>query len=192
MPIITTALRSAQAASTSSSNSQNSLAASSSSTAILASTPLDKLVALLYQLDSWTDQIEPQSKPQRFGNLAFRDWGGRLTERSQQLHEQLLPKHLHVFIPELKAYLDDAFGSFTRIDYGSGHELCFFAWVCFLYRLNFFHVSSSSEVYSNKADTRKKAGKEQEETNTVADVDVEEAIGIDMHLNQPEVMVYGA
>ncbi|TKY90328.1 hypothetical protein EX895_000326 [Sporisorium graminicola] len=100
--------------------------------------PVSKLIKLLYDLDSWTDDIEPQSKPQRFGNLAFRDWGARLAERIDQLHADLLPQRLHPFVTELRAYLLDAFGSFTRIDYGSGHELAFFAWVCMLYRLGFF------------------------------------------------------
>lgn len=113
-------------------------------------TPLNKLLKLLHQLDSWTDEIEPQSKPQRFGNLAFRDWGARLSERIDQLHAELLPPHLHPFTTELKAYLLDAFGSFTRIDYGSGHELAFFAWMCFLYRLGFFSPSNDDKTISDE------------------------------------------
>lgn len=105
--------------------------------------PQSKLINLLYQLDSWTDEIEPQSRPQRFGNLAFRDWGQRLSERIDSLLSDLLPERLRPFIPELRAYLLDAFGSFTRIDYGSGHELAFFAWVCMLARLGFFDAEGT-------------------------------------------------
>ncbi|KAJ9475414.1 Serine/threonine-protein phosphatase 2A activator 1 [Pseudozyma hubeiensis] len=108
-------------------------------------TPVEKLISLLYHLDSWTDEIEPQSKPQRFGNLAFRDWGHRLGERIEQLHHELLPEHLHPFVVELREYLIDGFGSFVRIDYGSGHEFAFFAWVCYLYRLGFFDGEESEE-----------------------------------------------
>lgn len=121
--------------------------------------PLSKLSMLLYELNTWTDEIEPQSRPQRFGNLAFRDWGARLAERVDQLHADLLPDHLQPFTVELKAYLLDAFGSFTRIDYGSGHELSFFAWVCFLYRLGFFTPTA-------------------EGGDTVADAQVEENVGL--------------
>uniref|UniRef100_V5ETU1 Serine/threonine-protein phosphatase 2A activator n=1 Tax=Kalmanozyma brasiliensis (strain GHG001) TaxID=1365824 RepID=V5ETU1_KALBG len=124
--------------------------------------PLHKLIALLHQLDSWTDEIEPQSRPQRFGNLAFRDWGARLENRIDQIHADLLPSHIQPFTVELKAYLFDSFGSFTRIDYGSGHELAFFAWLGFLYRLGFFSSSPAGEE------------------GTVADVEVEESLGLEV------------
>ncbi|KAJ1571375.1 hypothetical protein NDA15_000327 [Ustilago hordei] len=129
-----------------------------------ATNPFEKLIQLLHELNSWTDNIEPQAKPQRFGNLAFRDWGQRLSDRIDRLHEELLPERLHAFVPELKGYLGDAWGSFTRIDYGSGHELAFFAWVGFLYRLGFF-----TEV-----------GKGEEEGETIADEAVEERIGLEI------------
>lgn len=129
-----------------------------------ATNPFEKLIQLLHELNSWTDNIEPQAKPQRFGNLAFRDWGQRLSDRIDRLHEELLPERLHAFVPELKGYLGDAWGSFTRIDYGSGHELAFFAWVGFLYRLGFF-----TEM-----------GKGEEEGETIADEAVEERIGLEI------------
>lgn len=124
-----------------------------------APTPaLSRLLALLFTLDQWTREIEPQRTPQRFGNLAFRDWGARLEAVSRpnqakmnrvgsdhvsiqsvdELHRSLLPQSLHPFILELRAYLLDGFGSFVRIDYGSGHEFSFFAWLAYLYRLGFF------------------------------------------------------
>lgn len=43
--------------------------------------------------------------------------------------EAALPKALHVAIPELSEYLNKGFGNETRIDYGSGHELSFAAWL---------------------------------------------------------------
>ena len=38
------------------------------------------MVHLLETLDTWIDEIPPLESPQRFGNLAFRIWGARLTE----------------------------------------------------------------------------------------------------------------
>ncbi|PWN25573.1 Phosphotyrosyl phosphatase activator [Jaminaea rosea] len=104
------------------------------------------VIALLETLDTWTHEIEPKKTPQRFGNTAFRDWGARLEERSEDLHRSLLSSHphLHAFVPELTAYLSDSFGSFVRIDYGSGHEVNFLAWLAYLSRLGFFHQSSAA------------------------------------------------
>ncbi|GJJ08184.1 hypothetical protein Clacol_002392 [Clathrus columnatus] len=42
--------------------------------------PIIKIMTLLDGLDSWIDDIPPQPTPQRFGNLAFRDYGARLEE----------------------------------------------------------------------------------------------------------------
>lgn len=39
-----------------------------------------KMISLLDELDGWVDDIPPQPTPQRFGNLAFRDYGKRLHE----------------------------------------------------------------------------------------------------------------
>ncbi|CAD6887238.1 unnamed protein product [Tilletia controversa] len=97
-----------------------------------------RILHLLAELDRWTKEIEREQGPQRFGNIAFREWGRRLEERAQELHEKLLPPHLHPFIVELLSPFLSSFGNFTRIDYGSGHELSFAIWLCFLYRLNFF------------------------------------------------------
>lgn len=97
-----------------------------------------KVIALLRTLDTWTSEIELSARPQRFGNTAFRDWGARLESRVDALHEALLPESLRAFVPELRAYLLGGFGSFARLDYGTGHEMSFVAWLAMLYRLGFF------------------------------------------------------
>lgn len=43
--------------------------------------------------------------------------------------KSVLPQDLHDAIPELSEYLNKGFGNETRIDYGSGHELSFAAWL---------------------------------------------------------------
>lgn len=96
---------------------------------------MDRVWLLLDELQRWTEEIEPLKTPQRFGNLAFRSWGDCLETRVTALHEALLPTSLHAFIPELQTYLLGSFGSWQRLDYGSGHELSFAAWLCFLERL---------------------------------------------------------
>ncbi|WFD21086.1 Serine/threonine-protein phosphatase 2A activator 1 [Malassezia caprae] len=107
---------------------------------------INRVLALLIELDTWTDEIAPLAGSQRFGNLAFRTWGARLAERVETLHEALLPSSCHAFICELAPYLLDAFGSFVRIDYGTGHELHFVAWLSFLVRLGVLPATAEAEA----------------------------------------------
>lgn len=107
---------------------------------------INRVLTLLIELDTWTDEIAPLAGPQRFGNLAFRTWGARLAERVEVLHEALLPSSYRDYIRELVPYLLDAFGSFVRIDYGTGHELHFVAWLGFLVRLGVLPATEETET----------------------------------------------
>ncbi|KAF8214123.1 hypothetical protein K438DRAFT_1802927 [Mycena galopus ATCC 62051] len=82
-------------------------------------------MVLLDSLDAWIDEIPPQVSPQRYGNLAFRVWGKRLEEESDALLGNLLPSTYAAVIPQVKPYLLTSFGSFGRMDYGTGHETSF-------------------------------------------------------------------
>ncbi|KAG8688131.1 Serine/threonine-protein phosphatase 2A activator 1 [Ceratobasidium sp. 394] len=42
--------------------------------------PVRSLLVFLEELDSWISDIPPQASPQRYGNLAFRDWGQRFEQ----------------------------------------------------------------------------------------------------------------
>ncbi|CAO3637747.1 unnamed protein product [Mucor hiemalis] len=90
---------------------------------------------------SWLSDFPPLPNAQRFGNKAFRFWVEKLNESSTQLMEAALPKDLHVAIPELSEYLNKGFGNETRIDYGSGHELSFAAWLAGIGLLGGFEPS---------------------------------------------------
>jgi len=83
--------------------------------------------------------------PQRFGNLAFRDWGRRLEEQAPALLTALLPEELEPSIPHLVPYLVTSFGSFGRIDYGSGHELSFALFLLCLCLLRFVEPTEEEE-----------------------------------------------
>jgi serine/threonine-protein phosphatase 2A activator len=84
---------------------------------------------MLDTLDAWLAEFPPLDNPQRFGNKAFRLWHGKLVESAESLMKEALPETMHVAIPELSEYLTKGFGNETRIDYGSGHELSFAAWL---------------------------------------------------------------
>ena len=45
---------------------------------------------------------------------------------------------MHPALIELIPYFTGAFGNGTRIDYGSGHELSFLAWLCCLDLIGYF------------------------------------------------------
>ena len=44
-------------------------------------------------------------------------------------------------IPEIKVYWEESFGSYERIDYGTGHELNFVAFLFCLFKLGIYNES---------------------------------------------------
>ncbi|KAH6901268.1 serine/threonine-protein phosphatase 2A activator 1 [Coprinopsis sp. MPI-PUGE-AT-0042] len=103
-----------------------------------------QMIALLQTLDDWIEEIPPLQTPQRFGNLAFRAWGKRLEERTQALLEGLVGPEYHDVVDFLKPYFVTSFGSFTRMDYGTGHEASFALFLLCLSLVRFF--DSTAEV----------------------------------------------
>ncbi|KAI8878160.1 Phosphotyrosyl phosphatase activator [Backusella circina FSU 941] len=95
----------------------------------LISPQTQRILDLLDTLDEWLAEFPPLPNAQRFGNKAFRQWVEKLVNNSTALMKKALPESLHVAIPELAEYLNKGFGNETRIDYGSGHELSFAAWL---------------------------------------------------------------
>ncbi|KAI0791204.1 Phosphotyrosyl phosphatase activator [Abortiporus biennis] len=103
------------------------------------------ILSMLDTLDSWIDDIPPLNTPQRFGNLAFRTWGKKLEHEATNLLTILLPSELHVAIPHLTPYLLTSFGSFTRMDYGTGHETSFALLLLCLSLIRFFEPEPNQE-----------------------------------------------
>ncbi|KAJ6515364.1 hypothetical protein C8R45DRAFT_854545 [Mycena sanguinolenta] len=110
-----------------------------------SSEAIRNIIALLDSLDAWIDEIPPQVSPQRFGNLAFRTWGRRLEEESDALLEKLLPSSYAAVIPHVKPYLLTSFGSFGRMDYGTGHETSFALFLLCLTLTRFLHPVPEEE-----------------------------------------------
>ncbi|KAJ1328123.1 serine/threonine-protein phosphatase 2A activator [Microdochium nivale] len=108
-----------------------------------------RLQEMLAKIDSFIDEAPPDQGPRRFGNVSFRKWFALLEEHVPALLQQLLPEHLHNYgtseisgrppaTTELSAYLLGGFGSAQRLDYGTGHELNFFAFLGGLWKLGYF------------------------------------------------------
>ncbi|TPX63507.1 hypothetical protein SpCBS45565_g06566 [Spizellomyces sp. 'palustris'] len=91
------------------------------------------LLSILDRLDDWTREILPvDNSKSRFGNPAFRTWYDRLAENAQSLVEEIVPG---TAAAELATYLVHSFGNRKRIDYGTGHEAHFIAFLLCLERL---------------------------------------------------------
>ncbi|EKM57864.1 uncharacterized protein PHACADRAFT_50310, partial [Phanerochaete carnosa HHB-10118-sp] len=106
---------------------------------------IESTLRLLSALDRWIDEIPPLHTPQRFGNLAFRTWGRRLEDECSSLLASLLPLEFHPAIPHISPYLLASFGSFTRIDYGTGHETSFVLFLFCLTLIRFYDPEPAVE-----------------------------------------------
>lgn len=108
-----------------------------------------RIQRLLAKIESYIDEAPPDTGPRRFGNVSFRKWYKLLEDRISDLLKECLPGSVLMFgsaqtqcsataEDELKAYLLGAFGSAQRLDYGTGHELSFLAFLISLWKLGAF------------------------------------------------------
>ncbi|PRQ55199.1 putative peptidylprolyl isomerase [Rosa chinensis] len=93
------------------------------------------IVSILDTLLRWIDEIPPTQQAARYGNVSYRVWHERLVENSYNLMMQFLPQHLEASTVEIVPYFTDSFGNASRIDYGTGHETNFAAWLYCLARM---------------------------------------------------------
>eukprot|EP00252_Welwitschia_mirabilis_P023867 TRINITY_DN686_c0_g2_i1.p1 TRINITY_DN686_c0_g2~~TRINITY_DN686_c0_g2_i1.p1 ORF type:complete len:393 (+),score=57.68 TRINITY_DN686_c0_g2_i1:177-1355(+) len=96
------------------------------------SASLEGILEILGIMDAWIDDIRPSSQAARFGNPAFRQWQERLQQMGPELLGKIAPSDS---IVELLPYFQESFGNSARIDYGTGHETNFAAWLYCLARL---------------------------------------------------------
>ncbi|XP_075590812.1 serine/threonine-protein phosphatase 2A activator-like isoform X1 [Dermatophagoides farinae] len=95
---------------------------------------LKNVIRLLDHLGDLCDRIEPinDDKNQRFGNKAYRIWFDQMLS---YIHDELIDIFGHEYGTELAYYLADSFGNKVRIDYGTGHEMCFIIFLMGIYKL---------------------------------------------------------
>ncbi|CAI2189807.1 11024_t:CDS:2, partial [Funneliformis geosporum] len=109
----------------------NSVKGLSLITECFISPTLLKMLEILDQVNNYCEEIPPvQNEKSRFGNPAFRDFYDRVVNNAEELHENLsLPS---AAIKEISRYFVESWGNRKRIDYGTGHEANFIAWLyCF-------------------------------------------------------------
>jgi serine/threonine-protein phosphatase 2A activator len=110
---------------------------------------VQSIANLLAALTAVIDEAPPDTGPRRFGNVSFRKWHEIVQERVPALLTQHLPAEVLAFkstsdvsvTAELEAYLTGSFGSAQRLDYGTGHELSFLAFLGCLWKLGAFPES---------------------------------------------------
>ena len=109
---------------------------------------VQKLRQLLDKLGSFIDEAPPDTGPRRFGNISFRKWYDIVKDRLPSLMDEYLPPKVLTLgehtdqgasaKDELQAYLLGSFGSSQRLDYGTGHELSFLAFLGCLWKVGAF------------------------------------------------------
>ena len=106
---------------------------------------------LLHELGTFIDEVPPAAGPRRFGNASFRRWNELVEDRASDLFKVHLPADVLAWSSstdidaesELKSYFLGSFGSPQRLDYGSGHELSFLAFLGGIWKLGGFKVCES-------------------------------------------------
>lgn len=110
-----------------------------------------RLRKVLDELEKILDKVPPDSGPRRFGNASFRKWSEIVASRATALLQQHLPAEIFATnsateasaASEIELYFLGAFGSSQRLDYGTGHELSFLAFLGCIWKLGGFERTSS-------------------------------------------------
>ncbi|KAK3384238.1 Phosphotyrosyl phosphate activator protein-domain-containing protein [Lasiosphaeria ovina] len=132
--------------------------------------PVARLRQLLQRVEAFVDEAPPDPGPRRFGNVSFRTWHTLLDQRADALLREFLPRRVLEFpstsagaiaaelrageeggeeqgeagpLDEVKAYFLGSFGSAQRLDYGTGHELSFLAFLGCLWKLGAFESEAA-------------------------------------------------
>lgn len=109
------------------------------------------LANLITDLHDLVEKAPPDTGPRRFGNVAFKIWFKLVKDDLDRLLDVHL-KHVYrefdkpALINELRVYLLGSFGSEQRLDYGTGHELSFLAFLACLWKLGAFEEGKESVI----------------------------------------------
>ncbi|GAA6035695.1 hypothetical protein JCM8097_004975 [Rhodosporidiobolus ruineniae] len=102
------------------------------------------IVDFLTRCKSWVDEALMSGSPAT-REKAFKHWLGRVEEATDVLNRDLVSPAQSAALPELHAHLLASFGSASRLDYGTGHELSF---LCYLLVLRLVGVLTAEDEAS--------------------------------------------
>jgi serine/threonine-protein phosphatase 2A activator len=122
---------------------------------------VNRLLEMLLEIERWIEQYPPsQHRQARYGNPAFRDWHRHLTAAACGIVDRILPDEKKEAVIELTPYLCQSFGNATRIDYGTGHENMFVAFLTCLSELGLIlqedHKSLALRVFPKYVELMRK------------------------------------
>lgn len=119
------------------------------------STNVEMIASLIQSLKSLMTRAPPLTGPRRFGNAAFRTWYSLVEEAVPGLLKETLPAAVwehakgenerRILEKELELYLLGSFGNPRRLDYGTGHELSFLAFLGCIWKLGGFAQGDAGE-----------------------------------------------
>lgn len=93
------------------------------------------LLDALARLSALADDIAPVTHEVRYGNPAFRQWFARMKDAAPEMVYGALGDERAGAMLEILPYWLDSFGNCSRIDYGTGHETAFLAFLYCLFAL---------------------------------------------------------
>uniref|UniRef100_A0A5F9D8I7 Serine/threonine-protein phosphatase 2A activator n=1 Tax=Oryctolagus cuniculus TaxID=9986 RepID=A0A5F9D8I7_RABIT len=70
----------------------------------------------------------------------------KVSEEAEGLVAAVVPAHLAAAVPEVAVYLKESVGNSTRIDYGTGHEAAFAAFLCCLCKIGVLRVDDQIAI----------------------------------------------
>ncbi|KAJ2391294.1 Serine/threonine-protein phosphatase 2A activator 2 [Coemansia sp. RSA 2559] len=101
--------------------------------AIEDSNIIQGLLGLLEVIHQTNKDIKPLETKSRFGNPAYRDFYSKCQDMIPVWLADIVPAE---HIEEVSKYVQESFGNGRRIDYGTGHELNFIAFLLCLHKLD--------------------------------------------------------
>lgn len=99
------------------------------------------------KIQNMLDECPPIDQPMRFGNKAFKNWLDKIISNVDSDLSIIAAggnpdfKNFDKAIPEIREYLIESFGSYERIDYGTGHELNFFIFLYCMCKIGIYSVN---------------------------------------------------
>ncbi|KAG7221227.1 hypothetical protein INR49_017444 [Caranx melampygus] len=93
---------------------------------------VENLLDLFGTLDQWINETPPVDQPSRL--------------EAEALVSTVVPADKSAAVPEIAVYLKESVGNSTRIDYGTGHEAAFAAFLCCLCKVGALRVDDQMAI----------------------------------------------